>query len=137
MISKLLFTLIIVTFFISLTLHYNIEVSPFSYICHQKPDRCPYLFNFLFPICWRCCGSVLGFLIFVPTVFHMSNFYLIKALWPNIFFSLITFFLWKSGIDIPSLMRFFSGLCISASICITLRLIHLHLTENYKFKSYN
>lgn len=28
--------------------------------CHQLPERSPQLWNLQLPLCWRCCGIILG-----------------------------------------------------------------------------
>jgi uncharacterized membrane protein len=33
-------------------------------VCNQKPQRAPHLFNFCFPLCWRCSSILFALIAF-------------------------------------------------------------------------
>jgi uncharacterized membrane protein len=36
-----------------------------SWLCHQRPERSPHLWEWQFPLCWRCSGILAGLIVFV------------------------------------------------------------------------
>ena len=44
--------------------------------CHQRPDRSFYLGNYQMPVCARCSGVLLGYIIAIP-VFFLFGFRLL------------------------------------------------------------
>ncbi len=42
--------------------------------CHQIPDRSFYAFGYQFPVCARCTGVVLGYLIAIPVFLRRGLF---------------------------------------------------------------
>ena len=32
-------------------------------LCNKKAERAPWIFNFCFPLCWRCTSIIIGYVI--------------------------------------------------------------------------
>lgn len=111
-----------------------LDTTPFSLVCHQNPDRCPEVFNYFFPLCWRCCGLHLGFFLSVAGMAKLKRKHLFKILIPSLVISVITISLWKYEIDIPSFTRLVSGLSIAFTACISLKFAYLFLVVDYSKK---
>lgn len=43
--------------------HYAMNL--LSWLCHQRPERSPHLWDWQFPLCWRCTGILAGLIVFV------------------------------------------------------------------------
>ena len=36
-----------------------------SWLCHQRPERSPHLWETQLPLCWRCSGILVGLVCFI------------------------------------------------------------------------
>ena len=39
-------------------------------LCNKKSERAPRIFNFCFPLCWRCTSIIIGYI--VGSIIHIS-----------------------------------------------------------------
>jgi uncharacterized membrane protein len=54
-----------------------------SFVCHQMPERSPFLIGAQMPLCWRCTGILIGtiaFLLWLFTMRRLPSFWLSLAL---------------------------------------------------------
>lgn len=86
-------------------------------LCDLQPERAPHIGNFVFPLCWRCTGIIIGCIIMLTLKwagvhYHNMSFFIFFALplpidallqeWLNImstnFRRLITGLLWGNAL---------------------------------------
>ena len=44
-----------------------------SLVCHQMPERSPFLFGAQMPLCWRCTGILAGTIVFLVWLFTVRR----------------------------------------------------------------
>ena len=88
--------------------HHNLLHS----ICHQIPNRSPVLLGHTFSLCFRCAGIYPGFFLAILLTTILPYTIRRNFLWLTCFISLFTIGLWLLKIDLPSELRFISGLSI-------------------------
>ena len=48
--------------------------------CHQLPERSFYLHGYQLPVCARCSGAVLGYIIAIPAFFLLGFYWIFSVL---------------------------------------------------------
>ena len=81
-------------------------------LCHQRPDRSPWLFHRQFPLCFRCSGIYLGLFAAAGASHRVRPHYRVLLLLCSSILASITISLWRLHIDLAGLLRLLSGLAI-------------------------